>query len=79
MKSIKFLAVSRITVALFSAGCKQLTNDNFADTQKEVYDSLSTPDNIRNERSSKERGWDTLKGYTYVGSFFSTSASIRTW
>ena len=75
MKSTKFLAAAAITAALVSAGCKQLTKDDFADAQKEAFSSFLTPQNVQNEQDLKEHGWDSLKGNSYVGSLFSTSAS----
>ncbi len=75
MKSTKFLAAVAITAALVSAGCKQLTKDDFADAYKEAFSSFLTPQNVQNEQDLKEHGWDSLKGNSYVGSLFSTSAS----
>ncbi|MGP1458707.1 MAG: hypothetical protein ACTTKL_05290 [Treponema sp.] len=75
MKSSKIAAAAAVVVALVSMGCKQLTKDDFADAQKEAYGSLFTPENVRNERDLIARGWDDLKGSSYVGSLFNISAA----
>ncbi len=74
MKSTKFLAAAAITVALVSAGCKQLTKDDIADAYKEALTShaqqMEQQDTLERAR---EQGVRRLR--SSLSSLFDTDAA----
>ena len=78
MKSTKFLAAAAITVALVSAGCKQLTKDDIADAYKEALTSHAQQQTQQDTlERARERGAENLLSNHLYSLFDATAAETE--